>query len=337
MAYCKVAASRACNAALSYGEKRQGQEREGVVKNGVNCDIENAKTEMRSVRESWQKNGGVQAHVLIQSFKGQELSPEQANEIGQELAEKVAPGHQAAVYTHVDADGGNVHNHIVINSVNPENGRKLESHNLLKDTRQASDELCRERGLSIIRERSAGLRYTQAEQGLNKRGLDSWKDEIREIVDDAKKQARTPEEFRQHLSRYNVGMTERGKDRKITYQHPNGRKVRAARLGNDYERPAIEKALQVERPAVSRSAERPREIPKTLEGVEQEHKRRMDSITKPKIEAARRAAEQKRAAERAAREKRLQQERQQPHKHKRNLSIEPPSHGRSGGRGGMER
>lgn len=88
MAYCKVAASRACNAALSYGEKRQGQEREGVVKNGVNCDIENAKTEMRSVRESWQKNGGVQAHVLIQSFKGQELSPEQANEIGQELAEK---------------------------------------------------------------------------------------------------------------------------------------------------------------------------------------------------------------------------------------------------------
>ena len=208
---------------------------------------------------------------------------------------------------------------------------------IVKDTRQASDELCRERGLSIIRERSAGLRYTQAEQGLNKRGLDSWKDEIREIVDDAKKQARTPEEFRQHLARYQVGMTERGKDRKITYQHPNGRKVRAARLGNDYERPAIEKALQVERPAVSRSAERPREIPKTLEGVEQEHKRRMDSITKPEIEAARIAAEQKRAAERAAREKRLQQERQQPHKHKRNLSIEPPSHGRSGGRGGMER
>ena len=73
MAYCKVAASRACNAALSYGEKRQGQEREGVVKNGVNCDIENAKTEMRSVRESWQKNGGVQAHVL-NPFEGMKLS-----------------------------------------------------------------------------------------------------------------------------------------------------------------------------------------------------------------------------------------------------------------------
>ena len=166
MAYCKVAASRACNAALSYGEKRQGQERDGVVKSGVNCDIDNAKTEMRSVRESWQKNTGVQAHVLIQSFKGNEISPEQANEAGQELALKIAPDHQAAVFTHVDADGGNVHNHIVINSVNPENGKKLESHNLLKNTRTASDEICKERGLSIIRERSAELRYTQSRTRL---------------------------------------------------------------------------------------------------------------------------------------------------------------------------
>ena len=326
MAYCKVAASRACNAALSYSEKRQGQERDGVVKSGVNCDVDNAKTEMRSVRESWQKNTGVQAHILIQSFKGNEISPEQANEAGQELALKIAPDHQAAVFTHVDADGGNVHNHIVINSVNPENGKKLESHNLLKNTRTASDEICRERGLSIIRERSAELRYTQAEQGLNKRGIDSWKDEIREIVDDAKKQARTPEDFSQHLKKYGISMTERGKDKKITYQHPNGRKVRASRLGADYERSAIDKALRLDQEHVQQ------ELPKTLDGVQKEYKKRIESITKPEIEAARKITERKHIAERAEHAKLVEQ-----YKHQQVKSIKPPSHTRSGGRGGMER
>ena len=55
----------------------------------------------------------------------------------------------------------------------------------------------------------------KAEQGLNKRGIDSWKDEIREIVDDAKKQARTPEDFSQHLKKYGISMTERGKDKRL--------------------------------------------------------------------------------------------------------------------------
>ena len=37
------------------------------------------------------------------------------------ISAKIAPNHQAAVYTHNDTD--HVHNHIVINSVNLETGK----------------------------------------------------------------------------------------------------------------------------------------------------------------------------------------------------------------------
>src|SRR5699024_8839801 len=69
---------------------------------------------------------GIQAHHVIQSFKPDEVTPEKANQVGLELAEKLAPGHEVAVYTHDDTD--HIHNHIVINSVNFETGKKYQAH-----------------------------------------------------------------------------------------------------------------------------------------------------------------------------------------------------------------
>src|SRR5690625_5366196 len=69
---------------------------------------------MKQTRELFSKNDGIQAHHVIQSFKPDEVTPEKANQVGLELAEKLAPGHEVAVYTHDDTD--HIHNHIVINS-----------------------------------------------------------------------------------------------------------------------------------------------------------------------------------------------------------------------------
>ena len=54
---------------------------------------------------------------VIQSFKPGEVSPEEANRIGYELAMKFTGGqHQFVVCTHVDKS--NIHTHIEFNSVN---------------------------------------------------------------------------------------------------------------------------------------------------------------------------------------------------------------------------
>src|SRR5690625_5958515 len=75
-------ASKLCN----YAEKR------AVEKDGHNLDIDYAKSQMKQTRELFPKNDGIQAHHVIQSFKPDEVTPEKANQVGLELAEKLAPG-----------------------------------------------------------------------------------------------------------------------------------------------------------------------------------------------------------------------------------------------------
>src|SRR5699024_12050023 len=71
------------------------------------------------------------------------ISPEKANQVGLELAKKLAPNHEVAVYTHDDTN--HVHNHIVINSVNFETGKKYQAHGkeAIERARSLSDEVCK--------------------------------------------------------------------------------------------------------------------------------------------------------------------------------------------------
>ena len=55
-----------------------------------------------------------------------------------ELAEKIAPNHQVAIYTHIDKD--HYHNHIVINSVDLETGKKYQSNKKQRElVKEAND------------------------------------------------------------------------------------------------------------------------------------------------------------------------------------------------------
>lgn len=249
MAYVKVSRSSNATAALRYGEHEKG-----VIRGGVDCpeDTETARRLFTADRIMWNKDSGVQAHVIIQSFDGRECSPEEANKIGQELARAVAPGHRAMVYTHQESQGGNTHNHIVICAVNQENGKKLDDHGFLWRARQQSNELTKERGLSVIHERTAALRYTQAERGLIDKGVQPWKDEIREVIDHAKQECRNVEDFKAYLQRHGIEINERGSrtekgGKSWTYKHPDGGKVRGAKLGEEYTRSAVTESLSMEK------------------------------------------------------------------------------------------
>src|SRR5699024_5895478 len=77
-----------------------------------------------------------------------------------------APNHEVAVYTHDDTN--HVHNHIVINSVNFETGKKYQAHGkeAIERARSLSDEVCKRHDLSVVKEHNASVRHTLAEQQL---------------------------------------------------------------------------------------------------------------------------------------------------------------------------
>ncbi|QDZ87897.1 relaxase/mobilization nuclease domain-containing protein [Priestia megaterium] len=232
MATIKLSTTKNANALLKYAEKR------AEVSNSLDCDVDYVRNQFKATREIWGKSGGIQAHHVIQSFKPDEVDPQQANEIGLQLAEKLAKGHEVAVYTHTDKE--HIHNHIVINAVNYEDGRKFHAHGqeAIDRFREVSDELCKAHGLSIVEERSADVRYTLAEQSLLQKGKLSWKDEIRTAIDSSKEQATSFEDFQERLKDQGVQATLRGKN--ITYEHlESNKKVRGTKLGWAYEKETI--------------------------------------------------------------------------------------------------
>src|SRR5690606_12539068 len=233
MATIQLGNTKVANRLISYAEER------AEVQEGVDCSPEYAKAQFKAIRELWGKNDGIQAHHVIQSFKPGEVTPEQANEIGQELAKEIAKGHEAVVYTHTDKD--HIHNHIVINSVSFEDGKKYQSTKKdLYNIREVSDRLCLERGLSVVTEPYAKERSHRAEHGLAEKEVMSWKQEVRTAINFERKESNSYEEFKENLAKnYDIQVKERGKN--ITYIHPNGRKVRGSTLGNDYDKETLKR------------------------------------------------------------------------------------------------
>ncbi|WP_214894541.1 relaxase/mobilization nuclease domain-containing protein [Exiguobacterium sp. H66] len=237
MATIQLGNTKVANKLISYAEKRAEE------RSGVDCPPEYAKSQMKATRELWGKSDGIQAHHIIQSFKPGEVTARQANEIGQELARSISKGHEAVIYTHTDKE--HIHNHIIINAVNFENGSKYQSSKKdLHRIREESDRLCLEQGLSVVLKREAPVRYTLAEKALLEKGKSSWKDDIRTKIEEARDATTSYEAFKSYLSeKHNIEVRERGKTTTY-YDHANNKRVRDNKLGSDYEREVIKDGFE---------------------------------------------------------------------------------------------
>ena len=239
MATIKVSTTTSCSRAINYAEKR------AEVKDGVNCDIDHAKQEMSMVREMHGKTDGTQAHLIIQSFspeESQQLGAEKINQLGIELAEKIAPDHQIAVYTHVDKE--HFHNHIVINSVNLETGNKYHQHKEFDHVKGLNDEILKQHHLEIVQPQKHYEKLTSAEVQIKRRGGTPWKDEVRRKIDEIMedRSVSSYKAFRERLKENGVIVHDRGKN--VTYELLEGhRKVRGNKLGSSYERENIQQEL----------------------------------------------------------------------------------------------
>jgi hypothetical protein len=92
----------------------------------------------------------VLAYQIRQSFKSGEVTPEEANKIGYELAMRFTKGkHAFIVATHIDK--AHIHNHIIFNSTSLDCTRKFRDFlGTGKAVRRLSDQICLGHGLSII-------------------------------------------------------------------------------------------------------------------------------------------------------------------------------------------
>ena len=158
---------------------------------GVNCAADLAYQSFLATKNLYGKASGTWFYHYTQSFSPQEhVTPAEAHQIAQELAERFFPGCEVLVATHIDTD--HLHSHLIVNSVSFQDGRKLhQSAADLQAHRLASDEICAAHGLEILpppqkqmkQKRMSSREYRSAAKG------ESWKFRLMDTIDQCMKYA----------------------------------------------------------------------------------------------------------------------------------------------------
>ena len=173
---------------------------------------------------------------IIQSFKPGEISPEEANKIGYELAMKFTGGqHQFVVSTHIDK--AHIHTHIEFNSTNLSCDGKFQN---VKDSafilRRLNDELCRAHGLSVIENPRPSARK-QKETAAAKHGT-SFKERLRQTIDRIIPDCQSYDDF---LAKMRAEGYEIKEGKLLSFRAPGQERfTRSNRLGDDYTREALQ-------------------------------------------------------------------------------------------------
>ena len=215
---------------------------------GWNCTAQSALSEMKLTKERYRKTDGRQYYHFVQSFGEQDgLTPQELHAMGLELAQREFPDFEVLVATHVDT--AHPHNHLVVNSVSFQDGRKLhQSAADLQAHRLASDEICIAHGLEIlpppqrrVRQKRMGTReYRSAAKGQ------SWKFRLMNAIDQCMGCAATREEFISLMESegYQVRWTDGRKY--ITYTTPGGMRCRDDRLHEEkYTKEVMEREFRI--------------------------------------------------------------------------------------------
>jgi len=183
--------------------------------------------------------GDVIAYQVRQAFYPGEVTPEEANRIGYELAMKFTGGnHQFIVATHIDK--AHVHNHIVFNSTTLDCKHKFNNYKNSADVICVlSDQLCMENNLSVITEPAKkGKGY--AEWNADKVGT-SWKAQLKKTIDEAIPGCTSLAQF---LTRMEQAGYEIKRGKHIAFRAPGQQRfTRGKTLGAGYSQDEIEAKL----------------------------------------------------------------------------------------------
>ena len=218
----------------------------GILVSTYACSPETAADEFMLFRQEYQANTGrtqeneVIGYHLRQAFKPEEITPEEANEIGKELASRMTDGQFAyVVATHIDKH--HIHNHIIICSTDLEGQHKYRDvKQSAKDLAQISDALCREHSLSVIQNPQDKTVTYDKWQGNQRRF--THRDELRMIIDAALRMQ--PDGFDALMQLLeDVGcLIKRGTQ--ISIKPPEGKRyIRLDTLGSEYDETSLRRTL----------------------------------------------------------------------------------------------
>lgn len=212
--------------------------------------------EFQDVKEIHQKTSGVQYYTLIQSFENEEdkakYNVDDVHRMGVELAQVFADkGYQVAIETHSDTE--NLHNHIVINSVNQYDGKKLrisrskvrddkyKADIYMEDLKTLNDEICKQNGLHTLTESKELKDQQEKDQGMQPISKatdeiyvkDSYKERMRKSLQDIWNDTSitNADEFDRALEKEGICISRRTGTGNITYEDKEGNKARAKGLG----------------------------------------------------------------------------------------------------------
>ena len=251
---------------------------------GINCDPFSFDMECKELNAKYRKNQNydeVKSHHYILSFDPKDtaesgLTGEWAQQLGLEFAKKNFPGHQAFVCTHTDGhnESGNIHVHIVINSLRkydverqPFMERKCDSlagykHHQTKDylihMKQSVMDICNRENLHQVdlltpaekkitereyhAKRRGGKNLEKRNRQLCSEGLtprktefQTQKDFLRLAIEESALSARNRKDFQQTLfEKYHVKL--KVSRGRFSYLHPERSKYITGRmLGTHYE------------------------------------------------------------------------------------------------------
>ena len=246
MATTHIKRSASASRLVNYAEKR------AVLKDGLNLDVDYAKSQFKQVREVYGNQGKTQAYASRISFSPKEFDPtneddqQKALDIAKEVYQKTYPNQQVALYEHADTDA--LHIHAVIGAIDLETGKKM--HGNWQEYREKlvhnTDEIVQKHGLEVTKvDPERYEKRSMAEIKMHDRGQPTWKDQIRQAVDSTMSNPliRDFKTFRDDLKQKAIDVWERGKD--LTYQLTGTNyKARGNKLGTAYEKGAIYNELE---------------------------------------------------------------------------------------------
>lgn len=165
----------------------------GDLVTGYQCDPMTVDEEFLPSKRQYQHiTGKHQKHEVIayqirQSFKPGEITPEEANQVGYELAERFTKGkHAFIVATHTDR--AHIHNHIIFNSTTLDCAQKFKDFYYSGlAIQRLSDLICLEHGLSIIEK----VPYSQRRKRTIYEKRTTCRDQIRQDIDTIMKKSPT--------------------------------------------------------------------------------------------------------------------------------------------------
>lgn len=216
---------------------------QGELVTGFGCNPETADGEFLLMKREYIAQTGrlrgkddVIAYHLRQSFVPDEITPEEANRIGCELASRFTHGqHAYVVATHEDRR--HVHSHIIISAVNLDCDRKFRNFwGSSKAIRRLSDTLCIQNGLSIIEQPKGHSKSYN--KWLGNEAKTSQRDVLREALDAAL--ARQPKDFEELLTMLQRGGWEVKRGKRISLKGKGQERFkRLDSLGEDYSEAAL--------------------------------------------------------------------------------------------------